>query len=203
MKYLARLAILALLLSNTACAKRADDARAAYILAGDHGWLEVTLVPASPPLEDNVPCAVWMAFNGEPMFSSDVSLGPATPGAPPLGYRVPAPAGKLTLEAEVTGCVPTKARATLPLDLAKDQLVKLDFDGRAITVRSTTVFEPATLESMREDVLKLQADSAVAAESTRNLGQMLKWTLALNALILAVALASVWRRGRFRTVKNG
>lgn len=95
--------VLAILLSSAGCRAEMSDARRDHVLAGNHGWIDLT------------------------------------------GYRVAVPTGKLQTELTIDGCVPLPVVVTLPLDLAKDHLARLVFDGSSLTLHSS-VLEPASVE---------------------------------------------------------
>src|ERR1700712_2084278 len=100
------LILLALLLC-AGCAKPSDisAARRDHILAGPHGWIDLTLhapAAASAPVSANAPlakaCVMAFVVNGEPMMQESGDPAQADAARIPLGYRFVSPAGALHAE---------------------------------------------------------------------------------------------------------
>lgn len=187
-----RVLVAAVLLSNAACARQAVEARADFILGADHGWVDLAMVPDAGTVFDK-PCDLHLAMNGETLLMTGVQM-PRGGAAPAVGFRHPVPVGKLLMELTVSGCVPKAGTFNLPLDMAKDHLARLEFDGKAMRLERMTAFEPTTLEWVRTEVLKLQAENGSAAKAMEQLSLFAKASLGLNVLLLITLIAGYLRR---------
>ena len=202
--------LLLTLLACAGCTKASDSLSAArrdHILAGPHGWIDVTL--HAPPLAAlahvknaasapaQVPdCAMSFAINGESQFDEVGDLVRADGANNPLGYRTVAPAGALQSQLLISRCVKTDLLLALPIDLGKDQLALLEFDGQKLTLKSTQPYAPTSLDGLHGEMATLQqrADAADGALST--LTKLAIASVLLNAVVLAVVLTRKrrWRR---------
>lgn len=197
MRALHQTLILLTLLACSGCG-RADmiDARRDHILAGDHGWIDVTLhapaaagsQPAASAVAQPLSCLATFQINGETQFSEPGDLARADAAHNPLGYRFVAPAGALQTALTISGCVKTDTVVALPVTLEKDHLATLEFDGQHLVLRSSSSYEPASLDGVRGEMTKLR-DGARAADGTLS---TLTWlviaSVLLNAVVIVVAL---------------
>lgn len=188
--------VIVILLSNTACRANdmADTARRDFILGGDHGWVDLVLMPAAGAVSDKS-CALFVAMGNEKLIESFVSM-PAGEAAPPIGFRIPVPVGKFPIALTVSGCVKEELTVKVPLAMEKDQLARLEFDGAQLRVASTTRFDPATLDRVSTDVVKLHDANAEAASAMAELKTFAKGSLLLNGLLLLAVLAGFLLRRR-------
>lgn len=185
-----------ILLALVACAgcTRASDARGDHILAGPHGWIDLTLHAPAPAgaasAADGAPgCSVAFHVNGESMLSEmGVPLAKADAARSPIGYRFVVPAGTLATDLTVSNCVKTEVHAGLPVTLDKDHLALLAFDGKTLALTSNEPYQPATLDALRGDVAALHDHGAATDGTLSTLTRLVIASLVLNAVVLVVAL---------------
>jgi hypothetical protein len=191
--------LLLTLLACAACTK-ASDARRDHILAGPHGWIDVTL--HAPPLAAlahvksaasapaQVPeCAMTFAINGESQFDEVGDLVRADGANNPLGYRIVAPAGALQSQLQISRCVKTDLLLPLTIHLDKDQLALLEFDGQKLTLKSTQPYAPASLDGLHGEMATLQQRADATDGALSQLTKLAIASVLLNAVVLVVALA--------------
>ncbi len=169
-------------------------ARLDHILAGPHGWIDLT-IKASPKMAGYDPkkgCSVAVTSNGELMFAGGADLARFVDNPIPFGFRYAVPSGKSEAEVTIDGCVPKALSFALPLDLPENHLAHLVFDGSALVVASTEPFEPTSLEWVRGEIIKLHANNESAGDAVAGLTTIAKASLGLNlALLLIVAASAV------------
>lgn len=187
MNSLTRSVVLAVLLSSTGCRAEMSDARRDHVLAGNHGWIDLTLTapPRAVEFDASKRCLVSFSANGERQLMENVHLAGA-PGQAPFGYRFVVPSGKLKTELSIDGCVPLPVVVTLPLDMPKDHLARLAFDGSSLVLQGATPFEPTSLEWVRGEMLKLHASGGATDVAVAKLTSIAMLSLALNVLALIV-----------------
>ena len=178
--------LLAVLFSSAGCRAEMSDARRNHVLAGDHGWIELTLkaAPASPVYDPKKGCHVSFASGGEYQFSEMADLAQAAASQNPPGYRIVVPAGKADAELTLDTCLPKPLVVTLPLVLAKNHLARLAFDGSALVLLESAPYEPTSLEWVRGELLKLQSGGQASGEAVAKLTTIAMASLALNLLAL-------------------
>ena len=188
-----RALILSCLAACAGCT-RASDARVDHILAGPHGWVDLTLHAPAPDgvasaADGAPPCSVAFHVNGESMLSEmGVTLVQADAAKSPIGYRFVVPAGSLATDVTVSNCVKTEVHAALPVTLDKDHLALLAFDGKTLALTSNEPYQPATLDAVRGDVAALHDHGAATDGTLSTLTKLVIAGLVLNAIVLAVAL---------------
>ena len=210
----AKILLVLAVLAASGCSRSADllEARRDHILAADHGWIDVTLhapVPASSATPASSPathgqargatndsdCGVRFSIDGESVVTDSVDLAAAEAAHVPIGYRFAVPAGKLASTLSVR-CNGSDVSADLPLEIAKNQVSTLEFDGKALTLVRSAFVDPASLDSLRGDLLKMQ-DTANTSDAVQSrLTQLVVANIALDALLVAIVLAVVFRRRR-------
>ena len=175
--------VLAVLLSSAGCRAEMSDARRDHVLAGDHGWIDLTLkaLPKSAAYDPKKSCHIAFSSGGEHHFSGLADLAQT---AIPFGYRTVAPAGKAEAELTLGGCLPQPLVVKLPLDLAKDHLARLVFDGSALVLQDSTPYEPTSLDWVRGEILKLQSSGQASGEAMSRLTTIAIASLGLNLLAL-------------------
>ncbi len=214
-------AILLALLACAGCAKPSDisEARRDHLLAGPHGWIDVTVhapvaasAPASAAAAASAPastrlhvdatlhgaalpraadlhpddCLLKFSVNGETMMVDDGNLARADAAGSPLGYRFPVPAGALDAELDILACVDKTLPVKLPLTQAKDQLSLLEFDGKALVLKSTQPYAPATLDAVQGDIGRLHERGDAADGMLATLTRLVIASVVLNLVVLAV-----------------
>jgi hypothetical protein len=115
----------------TGCARAVTLEREAYILARDHGWIELSFedegVPGFPRDREAkdftlVPpyCSLRVSVNNEPFLSETIyPFGEVPPFRVDSGFRFAVPVGELTVELTYRGCHPVEGdKGTEPEVLA-------------------------------------------------------------------------------------
>jgi hypothetical protein len=193
MRFSLRLLILLTLVACAGCT-RASDARVDHILAGPHGWIDVTLhapapVGAASAAEGAPPCSVAFHVNDESLLSEvGVTLAQADAAKSPIGYRFVVPAGTLATDLTISNCVKSEIHAALPVTLEKDHLALLAFDGKALALTSNEPYQPATLDTLRGDVAALHDHGTATDGALSMLTKLVAVGLLLNVVVLVVAL---------------
>jgi len=184
--------LLLFLVAFAACTK-ASDARRDHLLAGPHGWIDVTVhAPqgtaaaaggASSP-NGQAPCEMTFLVNGEVLLDETGDLAQADAAKNPLGYRFLVPAGNLNSELTISRCVKD---LHLPLAVAmdKDHLVQMAFDGQHLAVTATGPYAPSTLDAVHGDVATLQARAEASDGTLATLTKLAIACVALNVVVLA------------------
>ena len=202
----AKILIVLAVLAASGCSRSADllEARRDHILAADHGWIDVTLhAPASSPAShakargdaNDSGCGVRFSIDGESFVTDSADLAAAEAARVPIGYRFAVPAGKLASTLSVR-CNGNDVSADLPLEIAKNQVSTLEFDGKALTLARSAFVDPASLDSLRGDLLKMQ-DTANTSDAVQSrLTQLVVANIALDGLLVAIVLAVIFRRRR-------
>lgn len=187
----ARLVVLAGLLCSAGCRAEMSDARRDHVLAGNHGWIDLTLkaAPKAVDFDAKTRCLVAFASNGEQQLAEHALMA-GEAGQAPLGYRFVVPAGKLKTELTIDACVPVPVVLTLPLDLPKDHLARLVFDGSSLVLDGASPYEPASLEWVRGELLKLHANHGSTDAAVSKLTTIAIVSLALNVLAMLVFFAT-------------
>ncbi|UOD29809.1 hypothetical protein INH39_31305 [Massilia violaceinigra] len=194
LRSIATWSMLAVLLSNSGCnAKEMPDSRRDYLLAHDHGWIDLVVkAPAgAPAYKPGEACTVGLTINGDMLLFENANLA-----GMPVGFRFVAPAGKLDAALHLHGCVKEELVLKLPLQLTKDHLVELAFDGAALTAGTATPFEPTSLEWVRTEMLRMQANAHAGDAATGKLTTLATASVALNAFGLLALLCYAWIRRR-------
>lgn len=179
------------LLAFAACTK-ASDARREHLLAGPHGWIDVTLhAPRGVAAAEGAgrpsgqaPCEISFLVNGEALLDETGDLAQADAANNPLGYRFMVPAGRLNSELTISRCV-RELRLPLPLTMAKDHLALLEFDGQHLAVSATEPYAPSTLDAVHGEIARLQARAEAGDGALATLKNLTIACVALNAAVLA------------------
>jgi len=206
MRHMPKALILLTLMLCAGCAKPSDisDARRDHILAGPHGWIDLTLhapAAASAPGSTDAAgltknCTIIFTVDGEPLIDERGDLAQADAAKSPLGYRFVAPAGALHTELAISGCVAVPLPLLLPLTLDNGKLAQLEFDGQRLSVASMQAWEPATLEVVHGEVTALHRSGDAAEGTLSTLTKLVIASLLLNVVALLVAIAALRRRSR-------
>ena len=208
MRMLPRLLLLMTLLACAGCTKASDAslARRDHILAGPHGWIDVTLhapTPASAPVAAakaasaaglSTNCTMRLRVDGEPLLQEFGDLAQADAAKSPLGYRVVVAAGALNTELTIAGCVSRPLVLALPLTLEKDHLALLEFDGQHLALRSAEPYAPATLDAVHDDVAKLHERGEATDAALSTLTRLALANVLLVLVVIAVVLVVAIRR---------
>jgi len=160
-----RIAMLLALVNAPGCASAQEVApREGYILAHDHGWVELAILDDAIPVYTStdesgvavrrVPdeCAVRITLNSEPFLHGPLyPAGSSEPYRVDSGFRFPAPVGLFSTELAYSGCRGSaEADREFPfyLTVASGQVTLISFDGDAVEARSPTPDEAVTLQSL-------------------------------------------------------
>jgi hypothetical protein len=156
------------------CATAVSPPREAYILARDHGWIDITVsdsaVPAAPFSTDEKEyvirppvCTVELLLNGERFLSEGVyPVGDQPPYRLESGFRFVAPVGQLALQIEYHGCDVGKdgkagsVSITTPIEVRKNLVAPIIFDGSSLFVEGLRENEAVTLEKLDDRLNKIE-----------------------------------------------
>lgn len=200
LRRMAAWSMLAVLLSNAACnAKEMPDARRDYLLAHAHGWIDLTVkAPAGAPgYKAGEACSMGLSINGDMLLLESAHLAEAGNAGIPVGFRFVAPAGKLDAALHLHGCIKDALVLKLPLQLDQDHLVELAFDGAALTAGQPRPFALTSLDWVRTEILRMQAQAQAGEAATGKLTTLATASVALNAFgLLALLAYACWRRRR-------
>lgn len=185
-RLLAGTALLAVMFSSAGCKAQMSDARRDHVLAGDHGWVDLTLkaAPGAPAFDPKKQCQVAFWADGEQILLETADLAKAAQNPNPVGYRFVVPSGKLQAELRLDGCVTKELTLSLPLELAKDHLAQLAFDGSKLVLEGTAPYEPTSLDWVRGEILKLHSNNETSGAAIAKLTTLAFASLALNLLAL-------------------
>jgi hypothetical protein len=194
--------LLLALLACAGCTKASDSlssARRDHILAGPHGWIDVTL--HAPPAAALAPakggastpaqvpdCVMAFTVNGEPQFDEVGDLIQADAANNALGYRFVAPAGALRSQLTISACVQAPIAVALPVTLEKDHLALLEFDGQRLALKSTQPYAPTSLDGLHGETATLQQRADAADATLSRLTKLAIASVLLNVVVLVVAL---------------
>ena len=226
MSALTKSAITLALLACAGCAKPSDisQARRDHLLAGPHGWIDVTVhapaaaasaasasasaavhaavtldgkdAPLKPADMRSGNCRLEFTVNGEVMMADDGNLAQADAAANPLGYRFPVPAGALDGALRISSCVESPLQVKLPLTQGKDQLSLLEFDGKALALKSVQPYAPATLDTVHADVARLHDRGDATDGMLANLRRLVFASIILNLVVLGMLFRRRRRKSR-------
>jgi len=190
----AKLFVLSTLLLCSACGKaEMSNARMNHLLAGDHGWVDLTIKSApSMQKQDTKDCSISLAVNGETVLRESADFSAASKNGSPIGYRFPAPTGKLDIALTYSFCIKDPFVIKQALDLQKDKLTNLIANDATLTIDGTSEYQPASLESVRAQLDTVRSDAANTEHRLSNTNTLVLFCIGLN--LLAVALLLWWRR---------
>ena len=202
MRVLTKSLLVLALLAGAGCTKAGMvDARRDHLLAGPHGWIDLTLhAPAAPrgaaSGAGTPACNVSLRVNGEPQLDEDGDLAQAEAAANPIGYRFVAPAGTLHVELRLSQCVAGTQVLALSVALQQDHLALLEFDGRQLALKSQEPWSPMSLDTLHADVTALQQRAQSTDDALSRLTRLALASVALNAILALVAVVVLVRRRR-------
>jgi hypothetical protein len=156
--------ILAVLgIPGCAAAQQSVAPREGYILAHDHGWVELAILDDSIPMyaltdesgvvQRSVPvCSVAIDLNSELFLRAPLyPAGSSEPYRVDSGFRFPAPVGVFSASLAYSGCRGSEdADRELPfvLTVVSGQVTEISFDGDALQARASAPDEAVTLQSL-------------------------------------------------------
>ncbi len=165
-----RLSLISLVpLSLFACAVNAvSPSREAYILAHEHGYLEIRVVDSSVEAEstdnpDTLPmpptCHLKVTANREPLLDELVyPTGDSPPFAVDVGFRAPLAAKEQVVQLEYSGCrdradqafdsADTTVKAALSVQIHPGMVAELLFDGTGLSLSAVRDDTAPTLKKV-------------------------------------------------------
>lgn len=172
-----------------------SDARMNHLMARDHGWIDLTVKSPQPSKEKSLTndCSVTFSVNGETFLREGANFAAADSKGSPVGYRFLAPSGKLDVEVIYSLCVKEPFVIKQPLNLLKDHMAKITFDGRSLTIDGISEYNPTSLEWVRSQLEGMRNDAADTDHRLSKTNSLVLLCLALNVVALALLL---WRRRR-------
>jgi hypothetical protein len=183
-----------ILLAASGCSKaEISDARSAHILAGDHGWIDLTINTVPNSTADKA-CAMTLTLNGETMLNEALPMATTKEHMVPIGFRFAAPVGSVDAALRFDNCVTAALVSHLKLAVDKDKLTTLEFEGGHIVQRSIVPYLPLSLSNIHEEVATLQASNRNTHAEISTLTWLAIASLSLNALIGLILLLRKARR---------
>ncbi len=199
MRLLIKPLLLFALIACTGCTRASGDARLDHILAGPHGWIDITLhtprliVAEGAASAAGLPrCGVQFETNGETRLNERADLVQADAAGTPIGYRFAVPAGTLKTELTLSGCT-DELDVSLPVKLDKDQLALIEYDGSKLVLKATQPYAPASLDGLHGEIATLQQRANGSDATLSTLTKLAIASLLLNAVVIVLVL--VRRRG--------
>ena len=207
MRMLAKTSILLALILCAGCAKPSDAvsvARRDHVLAGPHGWIDITLrapvaasaasaasaavagKPAASAARLSHDCGIVLAVDGETMLLESGDLARASAANNPLGYRFVVPAGTLETRLVIMGCVKPDIEQLLSVTMQKDHVASLEFDGRQLTLKADEPYSPASLDELRTQSSALHSDVEGLNVTMFSLTRLVHLSVLLNVIVLAI-----------------
>jgi len=156
-----------------------SESRHAYILANDHGWIEIEVrhqgiesISESEEIAVMPLCGFVVYLNNEPFFTESVMpFGQEPPYQTDTGFRVPVPVGQFELKLRYSGCSGfaivvdsegKEVKEAIELELryqveVKDNMVtEIYFDGKELSLKGFTPDYKVTLEDINEKLIRLE-----------------------------------------------
>ncbi len=144
-----------------------SKSRSAYITSRDHGWIELSVndnaIPPRPPYEnekDYTPtppyCSITVKLNNEQFISEKVyPFGQQPPYSLATGFRFPVPVGDFKMDVIYSGCRfaedgESSFAYTAHVNIVKDFVTPVRFDGSYLAVGNQTENSSVTLEDINE-----------------------------------------------------
>ena len=201
MRMLAKTTILLALVLCAGCAKPSDAvsvARRDHVLAGPHGWIDITLrapvaasaavagKPAASAAGLSHDCGMVLTIDGETMLVESGDLARAGAANNPLGYRFVVPTGTLDTRLAITGCVRPDIQQALSVTMQPDHVALLEFDGRQLALKADEPYSPASLDELRAQSSSLHADVEDLNVMLCGLTRLVHLSVLLNVVVLAV-----------------
>lgn len=164
---------LVLNLGTAGCARAASSSRKAYILAKDHGWIELTVadddIPATLPDEEDEDlspraplCQISVQINNEPFMSDYIyPSGELPPYIAETGFRFPAQEGEIHLRLKYSGCdIQDENETNVVTDavviVRKGFVTPVTFDGTSLYVETLREDDVLTLEDVDNRLQKIE-----------------------------------------------
>ncbi|MEX8499852.1 hypothetical protein [Leptothrix ochracea] len=173
-----------------------SPARAQYIEAHEHGWVEVAVQIPANMIESkaSTPCMLEANLDGEPYLSETLYPSPAASGSIRTGFVLNTPAGQHTLNLSYAKCYKDKSSTSFAFLLPDRHRLQLLFTGQALTLAQAPVRETGSLagvQSTINDVLGRQGEQEQAID--RKLSTLFD-TFLMGVAVIAMLLGLVFLR---------
>ena len=154
---------MAVLLVPACAAAQGESPRQSYILAHDHGWVELTIadvsVPAHPVQDDSgrptfarPDCSLELKLSDERFLAETLTpAGAAPPYRVDSGFRFAAPTGLLAASLTYRGCRDSTApdvTVSFPVVVDAGRVTQITFDGSLANAKVPASDTAVTLESL-------------------------------------------------------
>ncbi len=183
------------LIACAGCTQASGDARIDHILAGPHGWIDITLhtpkliaAESAASAAGSPACHLRLKANGETRLSETADLVQADAAGAPMGYRFVVPAGTLNTELTIEACI-DELDVSLPVKLEKDQLALVEYDGHKLVLKSTQPYSPASLDGLHGEIATLQQRADGSDSSLSTLTKLAIASVLLNVVVITLVLA--------------
>lgn len=179
--------VFVLLFALSGCGRaEVSDVRNDYILAKDHGWIELAVKIPAKALEQRIKgenCMLEASLNGESFIQETLFLQGGDAPTINTGFLFAAPAVPTEVTLRYSKCLKADQQISASVVLPKDQLLKLEFDGQKITVAAPVAYQPANLSSLDERLVQMGASQRQGQEeSSANFSTLVKLVLAVAVL---------------------
>jgi hypothetical protein len=146
-----------------------STARAQYIEAHEHGWVElaVDILPGLIESKTPPPCLLEAHLDGEPYLSEALYPSAAASGGIRTGFVLNAPAGQHTLTLSYSRCSKEKISANFAFLLPDRHRIQVHFSGQNLTLAQAPVRETGSLAGVQNtinDVLGRQGEQEQAID---------------------------------------
>lgn len=144
--------LFALLLALSGCGRaEVSDARKDYLLAKEHGWVELTLDIAPPLINPEAQkCVLEATINGETFLTEPLFPAGNPDKSIKTGFLFVAPAAQNTLVLDYSLCQKTPQQTSIKINLPTNNLVRLNFDGKTLTASAPESYTPASLATLND-----------------------------------------------------
>lgn len=184
--------VFVLLLTLSACGRaEISEERKAYILANEHGWVELSVdIPPSRIALDGNPanCLLEASINGERFLSEPLFPQGNDKKSIRTGFLFAAPAAQSEVVLTYSGCQQAPSQISGVVPLSKDNLIRLRFDGATLAASVPTPFKPVELADLEQRLGNIQTSQQKSDASLHEEFSRLFKVLVVGIAILAATL---------------